>query len=47
MNHRFPIDSRGREMSCYMRDPDGYLIGVGQSSHKVIDLFRDYTDGRQ
>lgn len=24
-----PID-RGREIRCYMRDPDGYLIEVGQ-----------------
>ena len=26
-----PID-RGAEMRCYMRDPDGYLIEVGQST---------------
>jgi catechol 2,3-dioxygenase-like lactoylglutathione lyase family enzyme len=26
-----PID-RGAEIRCYMRDPDGYLIEVGQSS---------------
>ena len=25
-----PID-RGREIRCYMRDPDGYLIEVGQT----------------
>jgi hypothetical protein len=24
-----PID-RGREIRCYMRDPDGHLIEVGQ-----------------
>jgi hypothetical protein len=26
-----PID-RGTEIRCYMRDPDGYLIEVGQST---------------
>ena len=26
-----PID-RGREIRCYMRDPDGYLIEVGQTT---------------
>lgn len=26
-----PID-RGAETRCYMRDPDGYLIEVGQST---------------
>jgi hypothetical protein len=26
-----PID-RGAEVRCYMRDPDGYLIEVGQST---------------
>jgi predicted lactoylglutathione lyase len=26
-----PID-RGAEIRCYMRDPDGYLIEVGQST---------------
>lgn len=26
-----PID-RGRETRCYMRDPDGYLIEVGQAT---------------
>jgi catechol 2,3-dioxygenase-like lactoylglutathione lyase family enzyme len=25
-----PID-RGREIRCYIRDPDGHLIEVGQS----------------
>jgi hypothetical protein len=25
-----PID-RGPEIRCFVRDPDGYLIGVGQS----------------
>jgi hypothetical protein len=26
-----PID-RGAEIRCYMRDPDGYLIEVGQAT---------------
>jgi len=26
-----PID-RGAEIRCYLRDPDGYLIEVGQST---------------
>ena len=29
-----PID-RGREIRCYIRDPDGHLIEVGQSTHVV------------
>jgi catechol 2,3-dioxygenase-like lactoylglutathione lyase family enzyme len=28
-----PID-RGREIRCYMRDPDGYMIEVGQSTRR-------------
>ena len=35
-----PLDNRGWETRCYMRDPDGYIIEVGQSSQKMIDLFR-------
>ena len=26
-----PLDNHGHEFRCYMRDPDGYLIEVGQS----------------
>ena len=29
-----PMD-RGAEIRCYMRDPDGYLIEVGQSTRRV------------
>jgi hypothetical protein len=29
--HHPPID-RGAEIQCYMRDPDGYLIEVGQAT---------------
>ena len=35
-----PLDNHGHEMRCYMRDPDGYLIEVGQTSKKGIDLFK-------
>jgi len=33
-----PLDNNGREMRCYMRDPDGYIIEVGETSQKMIDL---------
>ena len=33
-----PLDNHGYEMRCYMRDPDGYIIEVGQPSQKMIDL---------
>ena len=33
-----PLDNHGWETRCYMRDPDGYIIEVGQSSQKMIDL---------
>lgn len=36
-----PLDNHGWEMRCYMRDPDGYIIEVGQASDKMIDLFKD------
>ena len=28
---------------CYMRDPDGYIIEVGQPSQKMIDLFKEHA----
>ena len=34
-----PLDNHGWETRCYMRDPDGYIIEVGQPSLKMIDLF--------
>ena len=30
-----PLDNHGRETRCYMRDPDGYIIEVGESSQKM------------
>jgi predicted enzyme related to lactoylglutathione lyase len=37
-----PLDNHGWETRCYMRDPDGYIIEVGESSQKMIELFRRY-----
>jgi catechol 2,3-dioxygenase-like lactoylglutathione lyase family enzyme len=37
-----PLDNHGHELRCYMRDPDGYLIEVGQFSQKAIDRFKQY-----
>jgi len=37
-----PLDNHGHELRCYMRDPDGYLIEVGQYSQKAIDNFKEY-----
>lgn len=37
-----PLDNHGHEMRCYMRDPDGYLIEVGQYSQTAIDRFKKY-----
>ena len=36
-----PLDNHGWETRCYMRDPDGYIIEVGQSSQKMIDFFKE------
>ena len=38
-----PLDNHGWETRCYMRDPDGYIIEVGQSSQKMVDLLRTKT----
>ena len=35
-----PLDNHGWEIRCYMRDPDGYIIEVGQANQKMIDLFK-------
>ncbi len=36
-----PLDNHGWETRCYMRDPDRYIIEVGQSSQKMIDFFKE------
>ena len=38
-----PLDNHSWETRCYMRDPDGYIIEVGQASQKMIDLFREHA----
>lgn len=38
-----PLDNHGHELRCYMRDPDGYLIEVGQSSRAAIDAFKTFA----
>ena len=37
-----PLDNHGWETRCYMIDPDGYIIEVGQPSQKMIDLLRSH-----
>jgi hypothetical protein len=34
-----PLDNGSTEWRCYTRDPDGYLIEVGQYSQMSIDRF--------
>lgn len=36
-----PLDNHGWEMRCYMQDPDGYIIEVGQSSQKMIAYLKE------
>ena len=31
------------ELRCYMRDPDGYLIEVGQYTQVALDHFKEYA----
>jgi len=38
-----PLDNHGLEWRCYMRDPDGYLIEVGQYTQMVLDRFRSHA----
>jgi len=40
-----PLDNHGHELRCYMRDPDGYLIEVGQHTQQAIDHFNEYIAG--
>src|ERR1700722_2292370 len=34
-----PLDKDGWEWRCYMRDPDGYIIQVGQYTQTSIQVF--------
>ncbi len=38
-----PLDNHGWETRCYMRDPDGYIIEVGQPSPKMVELLHSYA----
>ncbi|HEY6264791.1 MAG TPA: hypothetical protein VIW93_08320 [Candidatus Acidoferrum sp.] len=38
-----PLDNHGWEWRCYMRDPDGYLIEVGQYTQMSLDRFKNYA----
>lgn len=38
-----PLDNHGREWRCYMRDPDGYLIEVGQYTQMALERFKSYA----
>src|SRR6266436_5618754 len=38
-----PLDNHGWEWRCYMRDPDGYLIEVGQYTQMALDRFKSYA----
>jgi catechol 2,3-dioxygenase-like lactoylglutathione lyase family enzyme len=37
-----PLDNLGWEWRCYMRDPDGYLIEVGQYTELALDWFNSH-----
>jgi hypothetical protein len=36
------LDNHGMELRCYMRDPDGYRIEVGQYTPAAIEGFRRF-----
>lgn len=38
-----PLDNRGWEWRCYVRDPDGCIIEVGQYSESSIKFFAEYN----
>ena len=38
-----PLDNHGYERRCYMRDPDGYLIEVGEYSQTSLAHFKEYV----
>jgi hypothetical protein len=35
------LENHGWEWRCYMRDPDGYLIEVGQYTEIALDWFNN------
>ena len=38
-----PLDNYGHEWRCYMRDPDGYLIEVGQYTQLALDNLKEFN----
>lgn len=38
-----PLDNHGHEWRCYMRDPDGYLIEVGEYTPLAIKHFKEFA----
>lgn len=38
-----PLD-RKAELRCYLRDPDGYLIEIGQATGLLEGVFADKQD---
>jgi catechol 2,3-dioxygenase-like lactoylglutathione lyase family enzyme len=38
-----PLDNHGWEGRCYMRDPDGYRIEVGQYMQTALDYFKPHS----
>ena len=38
-----PLDNHGHEWRCYMRDPDGYIIEVGQYTPLAIEAFDKFN----
>lgn len=39
-----PMDNHGLEMRCYLRDPDGHLIELGEASAKMAEMFQRHTE---
>lgn len=38
-----PLDNHGWEWRCYIRDPDGYLIEVGQYTPQSVERFKQFA----
>ncbi len=38
-----PMDNHGLEMRCYLRDPDGHLIELGEGSAKMVEMFQRHA----
>lgn len=38
-----PLKNHDWEWRCYMRDPDGYIIEVGQYTQMAINHFKEYA----